>query len=65
MEFFKNLYEIVSEQGREARMQKTAENSPAGQRVKALQDEIAALAEHIEETSRQVVDMAQKRKQRG
>ena len=47
---------------KEANMQRKAEESPAGQRVKALQDEITGSSEAIKDLTDQVVDISKKRK---
>jgi hypothetical protein len=43
-------------------MQRKAEQSPAGQRIKALQDEIDEKAEQIKDLTSQVVEISKQRK---
>jgi hypothetical protein len=57
-----SLFKTLFEKQKEDNMQRKAEESPAGQRVKELQDEITARVEEIESLTREVVKLAERRK---
>jgi hypothetical protein len=56
------LFQTLFAKEKERNMQRKAEQSPAGQRVKALQDEIDEKAEQIKDLTNQVVEISKQRK---
>jgi hypothetical protein len=56
------LFQSMFSKEKERNMQRKAEQSPAGQRIKALQDEIDEKAEQIKDLTSQVVEIAKQRK---
>jgi hypothetical protein len=56
------LFQSMFSKEKERNMQRKAEQSPAGQRIKALQDEIDEKAEQIKDLTSQVVEIANQRK---
>jgi hypothetical protein len=56
------LFQTMFAKEKERNMQRKAEQSPAGQRIKALQEEIDEKAEQIKDLTSQVVEIANQRK---
>jgi hypothetical protein len=56
------LFQTMFAKEKERNMQRKAEQSPAGQRIKALQEEIDEKAEQIKDLTNQVVEIAKQRK---
>ena len=56
------LFQSLFAKEKERNMQRKAEQSPAGQRIKALQDQIDEKAEQIKDLTSQVVEISKQRK---